>query len=553
MKAASSARVDVLALMVGIVGTAAWHRPLLASGLDQIPGDVGDARANVYLVEHWYQVFRGHAELLSPGMFYPVKGTIGYSETMFVHALPYSGLRLAGMDMFSALALPLVLFNFLNYAACFFLLRRVLGLNVVASIAGAMFFAFNSPRFNHPGHYGYQASFFLPLIVACVVRLVQRRESITQPHAFWLLAAAALCLALQFVVSPYQGWFFAFWSCLFLLIVFSVQSTRRLAIQIVRRFWPAMAGGALVLMIGLFPLFLVYVPVAASVGARPFRLVQELTPDLWSLFRMGDGNYIWGSLSAEISRMHPLFSTELNVGIGLVPSLALLALILWAFRTVVDDMRAPKSERVDPGVQRLCLAALTLATAVFYAIAMKYWGGSSPWWLVYRFVPGADGLRAIARHVLVLALPMSIAFAVLVHRALRTISAHTTGFGRGLTAALLAVVAFGVVEQFGRAPSFSARDEGARLEMLAASLPAQCAVFYAAAAPVRTPVKYEEQIDAMLVSAIRGVPTVNGYGGHVPPGWSLREVEAPDYEQRVARWIARHRVAGPVCRLEIGD
>jgi len=52
---------------------------------------------------------------------------------------------------------------------------------------------------------------------------------------------------------------------------------------------------------------------------------------------------------------------------------------------------------------------------------------------------------------------------------------------------------------------------------------------------------------------MRGVPTVNGYAGHVPPGWSLREVDAPDYEQRVAQWITQHRVAGPVCRLEIGD
>ena len=547
-------RTEMLALVIGIVGTAAWHRPLLASGFDRIPGDLGDARANVYLVEHWYQVFRGHAELVSPSMFYPVKGTIGYAETMFVHALPYSGLRLAGMDMFTALAVPLVLFNFFNYAACFFLLRRVLGLNAVASIAGAMFFAFNSPRFNHPDHYGYQASFFLPLVIAGVVLFVQRRQSITQPHAFWLLAAAALCLALQFVVSPYQGWFFSFWSCFFVLIVFSVQSTRRVALQIVRRFWPAMAGGALVLMIALFPLFLVYMPVAASVGPRPYRLVHELTPDVWSLFRMGDGNYIWGSISGAISRMHPLLSTELNVGIGIVPSLVLLALILWAVRTMVDDVRVPKSEGLSPRVQRLSLAALILATALFYAIAMKYWGGSSPWWLVYRFVPGADGLRAIARHVLVLALPMSIAFAVVLHRALQTISAHPTALARrGLTAALLAAVAFGIVEQFGRSPFFSARYERSRLEMLARSLPADCRVFYAAAAPVRARVKHEDQIDAMLVSVIRGVPTVNGYGGHVPPGWSLREVEAPDYEQRVAQWIARYHVAGPVCRLEIGD
>src|SRR5688572_3103090 len=234
-----------------MLGTAAWHKPLLASGFDRIPGDRGDARAYVYFVEHWFQVFRGQAELFSPGMFYPVKGTIGYAETMFVHALPYSGLRLAGMDMFSALAAPLVLFNFLNCVTCFFLLRRVLGLNAIASIAGAMFFAFNSPRFNHAGHYSYQASFFLPLVIACVVRFVQQKSNLTQRHAVGLLAAAALSLALQFVISPHQGWFFAFWSCLFLVIVFSFRSTRQVIAESVWRFWPALAGGALVLAFGL--------------------------------------------------------------------------------------------------------------------------------------------------------------------------------------------------------------------------------------------------------------------------------------------------------------
>jgi hypothetical protein len=155
---------------------------------------------------------------------------------------------------------------------------------------------------------------------------------------------------------------------------------------------------------------------------------------------------------------------------------------------------------------------------------------------------------------MVLVLPMSIAFAVFLHQALEKISARPTPLTRQtLTVALLSVVTFGILEQFGNAPSFSTTKELQRLEALAVSLPANCAVFYAAAAPVREPVKHEEQIDAMLVSAIRRVPTVNGYTGHLPPGWSLRDVEAPDYEERVARWIARHRVTGPVCRLEIAD
>lgn len=537
-----------------MLGTIAWHRPLFTSGFDRIPGDRGDARVYVYLVEHWYQVFRGQAELFSPAMFYPVKGIIGYSETMFVHALPYSGLRLAGMDMFSALAVPLVVFSFLNYASCYFLLRRVIGVHVIASVAGAMFFAFNSPRFNHVGHYSYQAAFFLPIVVACVVRFFQRRENLTSLQAFGLLAAAAAGLVIQFVISPYQGWFFVFWSFLFLVIVFAVRSTRRVAVEIVGRWWPALTGAAVVLAAGVLPLFFLYTRVAPSVRPRSYESALQLTPDAWSLIQMGGRNYIWGGVSAALSRLHPLFSSELYIGIGLVPSLALLALIAWAVRAIVRDMQEPASGAVTPKIQRGFLAALVLATALFYVIAMKYLGGSSPWRIIYQFVPGADGLRAIARHVMVLVLPMSIVFAVFLHRGLQTISARPAPRARqALTLALLAVVTFGVVEQFGNPPSFSTTAELKRLETLAASLPQNCAVFYAAAAPVRKPVKHEEQIDAMLVSVIRRLPTVNGYTGHLPPGWSLRDVEAPDYEQKVAEWIARHRVTGPVCRLEIAD
>ena len=416
-----------------------------------------------------------------------------------------------------------------------------------------MFFAFNSPRFNHIGHFGYQASFFLPLAMAFVIRFAQRWADLTERQAFGWLAAAALSLALQFVVSPYQGWFFAFWSFLFLLFAFSFRSTRQAALKIVSRFRPALAGGALVLIVGLLPLGLVYMPVAASVGPRPYAVVHELIPDGWSLIQMGERSYVWGGASAALSRLHPLFSTELNVGIGLAPSLAWLALMAWGIRTIVRGAREPKSDSV-PEVRDLFLAVLILATTLFYAIGMRYWGGSSPWRLVYRFVPGADGFRAVARYVLVLALPMSIAFAVVVHRGMQTISAQPTALARrGLIAATLAVVAFGVLEQFGRAPSFSRRAELERVQRLAAALPQHCAAFYAAASPVRRPIKYEYQIDAMLVSTMRRVPTLNGYSGHVPPGWDLQEVEAPDYEERVARWIARYHVAGPVCRLEIGD
>jgi hypothetical protein len=536
-------------LAPGVAGTIAWHSALLRSGLDRIPGDRGDARSTIYLTEHWYQVFRGQAEALSPAMFYPVKGTLGYSEVMFLHGIPYSLLRASGLDMFSAVAVPLVLFSFLNYVACLILLRRIIGLNAIASVAGAMFFAFNNPRFNHVGHFAYQCGFLLPVIAGCLIRFGQS-EALTQRKAFVLLAVAAAGLAVQFLILPYQAWFITFWLCLFTLIAALLPSARRALSSRVHTFTPAILGSMVVFLVAMIPFFAVYMPVRTSVGTRSYTSAHELTPDAWSLVQMSDRNYIWGWLSAAIDRVHPLFSTELNVAIGLVPSIAMLGLIIWALCVVTKDLRVQQRN----GTHHVIFAAMILSSAAFYGIGMRYGKSASPWHLVYEYVPGANGLRAIARYVLVLTLPVSIAFAVAFQRAQRWIAAlHSDRVRIASTTALFAVVAFGVAEQFGRAPGFSAHAERARLEQLASSLPEDCAVFYAAAAPVPPARKREYQIDAMLVSGMRGIPTVNGYGGHTPRGWMLQEVESPEYQHRVDEWIATHHLNGPVCRLEIAD
>ena len=533
---------DLVALSLGVLGTAVWQAPVLASGFDRVPGDHGDARSYLYILEHWFQSFRGEADFLSPGMFYPVERTLAYMDTMVAHAIPYSLLRFAGSGLYASLGLTLVLFSFLNFVAGYYLLRRVLALNVVAATAGALFFAYNSPRYNQSGHFSFQASFFLPLTIAFVVRFARDSATISARKAFGLLAMAAICWNLQFAVSIYEGWFFLFWSGLFLAVAIAIPSSRAALVALVRRFPVPLIGSALVLMLGLLPVLLVHLPASEAVGPRSYGQLQQLTPEVWSLAQMGHRNFVWGAVSRALTDIHPLPSTEHNVGIGLVPSLAWLALTGWALRSMIR------------GTRNGFLVAAILGTTLFYLIGMTYGSGWSPWRLVYLFVPGADGLRAVARYVFVLSLPMSVVLAFAVQHVASVIKARFPSGSRSYRtrlALLYGIVAFAVLEQFGRSPSISGREDVARVRALAASLPAGCDVFYAAAAPSRRPGKIEYQIDAMLVSIMRNVPTLNGYSGHVPPGWSLREVEAPDYEARIQDWIRTHNVSGRLCRLEI--
>lgn len=61
------------------------------------------------------------------------------------------------------------------------------------------------------------------------------------------------------------------------------------------------------------------------------------------------------------------------------------------------------------------------------------------------------------------------------------------------------------------------------------------------------------QIDAMLISAIRGVPTLNGYSGANPPGWGLYKVRSPLYEQYVWDWAKKSGLQAALFQLEIDE
>jgi hypothetical protein len=296
------------------------------------------------------------------------------------------------------------------------------------------------------------------------------------------------------------------------------------------------------------------------VGWRPYGLVSPLIPEFWSLLLMGNGNYVWGHVSNAIWQIHPLSSTEHNIGIGLVPSVAWLAITLWAIWIVKKYakgnimLRINHIEGTNSEMNYLFLSLAVLATSLFYIIGMKYWNDSSPWHLVYLFFPGAKGFRTVTRYVMVLSLPMAIAFTFIVQYGMQKISSQRkTPVRVFLTVAMFVIVSFGLFEQFGHTASFSKSAEVAWLNKLATRLPENCSSFYVIAGPVRRQVKYEYQIDAMLVSIIRQVPTLNGYSGHAPAGWSLREVEAPSYEENVKQWINSHKIKGHICRLEIGE
>ncbi len=536
-------RSSVVALLLGVAGTIVYHSSQFFSGFDKFFGDRGDVRGFVYFMEHWYLSILGKASLFNPGIFYPTKRTLAYSDLLFGFAAPYSFFRALGFGMFTSTELTIILLTFLAYCVAFVLLYRTLGFGLIPSCAGAMFFAFNSPKFNQLTHLQLQYVFLLPLIFALVITLAKRVETIDQRKAAWLLSLAAVCLNVQLTTTFYYAWYFTLWTIIFLLIALAFRASRNFIIGNVWKFRRAVIIGAAVFLVGFIPIVLVYVPAVRAGSWYDFDFVMAMVPDWRSLLSMGDGNFAWGWFYKRIvGDPRPETWGELMVGIGLVPSLAWIAL------TVVSVWLIRKG-RNERNVGPLFLGVMILATSIFIVLGVKV-GGHSLWKYIYLYFPAGGAIRAASRYVIFLTLPMSIAFAYALQKGLQFASGK-----RGLTVAMLLVAAFGVFEQFGvpkvNGTGFSTTIEEAYLKAMAERLPPDCAAFYVAPGPNPRHSTAEYQYDAMMISAFSRVKTLNASSSQFPRDWNFYFFKNPDYESKVKEWIDSQKITGKVCRLEL--
>ena len=237
---------------------------------------------------------------------------------------------------------------------------------------------------------------------------------------------------------------------LFLILTLLFTQTRNVVFDLVKRFWPALIGGVAAFFVALIPFVLAYLPVFRSSGGRPYKEMHVLIPVPCVVFDDGPSKLSLGKHLFNLSMPTYSLSPELQIGIGLIPTLAWLALVLFAVWILIKNFRS--------GVKRelLFLSQLILATSLVYVLGMRYWNGFSPWQFVYAYFPGAQVVRAVARYALVLALPMAIAFAFLIHFLLNRISLQTHRTRRTLLfAALFVLTTFGLVEQFGSKEGFN--------------------------------------------------------------------------------------------------
>jgi hypothetical protein len=520
----------------------AFRVPIL-SGFDLGFGDRADGIIEISILEHWRNVLAGASTWNAPLYFHPHGGTLGYNDGYLLHGLLYSAWR-AGFDPFRADTLTAATLASIGFGACWLLVARVLRWGGGMATLIALLFTLSNNLYVQAGHAQIRSLALLPVLAALVVLAFRAEAAGRQGRARALAVAACAVIGLWLATAFYFAWFTLFFSLVLLLCwVWQARLLNRAGLALVARHRTTLAVSAGAFLIAALPFLIVYLPKLRETGGHGFKI--SYLPHLTDVVNVGTDNLVWGWLVAGLRGAWSLVGGNAEAAFGGehrsgFPLLLLALAVAGAWPLLRSG-------------ERTFARAFVLAVTIGWAVTLRI-GPVSPWILVHYLVPGASGVRVVLRYQLFLALPLLlVAGMAWRHRLAGLIGARPGVAATALVLLLAEQISFAPVAELSRAAQVAA------LETLPPPPPG-CRAFYLVTARPGEPVYkapaldalYPHNVDAMYLAERWRVPTLNGYSTFNPPDWDFADAKRPDYDTRVARYIAAHRLAG-VCRLDARD
>ncbi|MBE9030891.1 hypothetical protein IQ266_14235 [filamentous cyanobacterium LEGE 11480] len=374
-------RAGIYAL-IAMTGLFLFLKETLVSGLQNIPGDLGDAWLVNYFFEHSWQLISNPqyvGSLFSPAFFYPQVDMLALSENMFGTAPIYWLFRGFNQPA-TAFALWVIAICLLNFSAMVWTLRQWRIHPVLASFGGLLM-AYSAQRAVRIGHAQLLPQFFTPIALWYLWQFFQkptkRRFIILLSLSYW-----------QILSGVYLGWFLLFGiglSSLISLVIIPKLHTKLW--QFGRQKWRFTIATMLIWAAGLVWLFTPYVKIKAIIGDRSYREVESMLPRLTSWVMAPPWENIWSPLFHKFSADLPM-AHEHTIFLGTV----LYVLTAWTAYVLI----AKRSTWLSADRRQIVLICLSSASILF--VLALYWpNGMSAWWFVYQVVPGASAIRVVTR------------------------------------------------------------------------------------------------------------------------------------------------------------
>jgi len=501
------------------------------SGFAVLSGDERDGVIETALTAHWEQVFIGKEPWNQPKYFFPYKDTLGYNDGYLLNGILFYIMRLTGLPLFLAREAGFVLERAIGFLGLWWLTRSVMGMRPIAALFGAALFTISNSLVIQAGHAQLLDLVLAPWLLGALIRAASQDPR--KLVAYCWAGAAAAVYGLWLMRGFYMAWF-AFY---FGLIMSGVMAAFLIVDGKTEQVWRHVSSWSshkiflllttiVMFAVSAIPFLIVYLPKLHESGGHMYTDVVQYLGPWYEGVDTGAGNLFYGSFISRLGLDGEISETTC----GTTPGVWLLA--------VVGMLCLGGSYRL--------IAVAAFCTVILAGSSSIHIGTHSLWHVVFRWIPGAHGLRTVSRMWLFLIFPLVI----LSSAALDRVHKGRRGY------AIKALALFAILEQVNT--SRTQFLERAPLEALlsdSGSPTAFCQAFFvldqSPPVPDRLYDYYHGHTQAMLLAEMTGLPTISGFSTFNPPDWDFRAPYGPAYLVKVAAYGVRHQLIGRLCGFNL--
>ncbi len=358
---------NISVLFLFIILTIFLTYPLIINFNTALPALSADPMINIWAL-NWvhYQLLNDPFNLFNANIYFPHSETLTYSESLIASAIISLPIKLLAKN-------PITSYNFVIFFAfvicawgTYLLVNHLLDNKLIAFFAGAAF-SFCSFKFHHLVHLQLITIQWFPFIILYLHKYSKSKK-------FLHLLSGGLFYLLLALSSGYYALFALLLLCI--MIPFYWLFFRQ---QLGKRFWLHIIITGLILAIFLIPFFYPYYRVKNEMNfTQSLRANKFFSCDVMDY--LASQSNIWGGL-VKIQKQEPLF-----------PGRILIALLLISL--IIGIKRGFSS-------QQKLYALMSLCAFIFSLGPVLHFKGKAliplPYLLIYKYIPGFNGLRAPCR------------------------------------------------------------------------------------------------------------------------------------------------------------
>ena len=472
--------------------------PLRVTNYDftSLPGDLGDARFNNYILEHGYRfiTFQEDSFWNAPFM-YPEEKAITLGDNLIGVVPVYSVFRIFGFDRETSFQLLFWAICILNFLFAYIVLKKIFHYELAAAF-GAFLFAFGLPVVAQINHIQLLPRFFVPFAIYYCWLFFTTLE---KKHFFFLVVS----FVAQFYCSMYIGFILLLTLIIFAGVLFITNYKHSGYKDKIKLNWLLSIFGVGILGIILIsPLLFNYFQRAQEIGMRPWEEIEPMLPRIKSFFYAGEHTFLWNILADNNKNL--LYPWEHHLFSGITPILFLILFFIYR-------------KKLTPEYKRL-LSTLFITGIIIILLFISIKGFTLYDKLVYP-LPGFGSMRAPLRLILVLLFLFSIIIAGILTYKRKQIEKYPMLW-------TIFLCLFIVADQGMKNTGFSAhlkKDNQERIIPLVNELKKAKEKGYEICAYVPETGSDDAnliQLDGMLAAQSVGLKSINGYSSSSPEGYN---------------------------------